>query len=183
MSITAIVAPLDEEHDAKVRALWERLRNDGVELPHESIPHISFHVAPAYDDGLLRKVVGGLAGPHRALRIRTVGLGIFPGPEPVGYVPVVRSPELTDFQVAVWSAAAIACESPIEFFHPSSWIPHMTVVPQLASQTRATAIERLLAEDLNWEFELGELAIMTATEAHRHEIVERFALQETARNF
>ncbi|MEA2432636.1 MAG: hypothetical protein QOG54_93 [Actinomycetota bacterium] len=183
MSFKAIVAPLDEAHEIKVRVLWDALRKDGVDLPEASIPHIAFHVSPDYEDAALDQIVDGLAAHNRVLRIRTLGLGVFPGPEPVGYVPVVRSPELSDFQVAVWSAAAVACETPIEFFHPSRWIPHVTLVPHLAEATRARAIERLLAEDLNWEFEVTELAIMSATEDHEHGFIDRFALQGTARNF
>jgi hypothetical protein len=161
------------------------MSREGIDVPERSIPHLCFHVAPDYNEEALAQMIEGLSARSRALRVRSLGLGIFPGPEPVGYTPVVRSPELNDFQISVWSAAAMACEKPVEFFHPSRWLPHITLVPHLAQPTRGKAIELLLREigDDGWEVEINELAVMDVLENHHHEISLSRPMQGTARNF
>ena len=125
-----------------------------------------------------------MAAGARALRVQTAGLGIFTGPSPTLYVPIVRSPELARFQVAVWSAASVAAEKLDQHYHPASWVPHVSLAfGDTAPASIAAAVELLSERDLSWDLELDNLAIVKGAGNKPQELVGRYPLKGVARNF
>ncbi|MDQ3913729.1 MAG: 2'-5' RNA ligase family protein [Actinomycetota bacterium] len=185
-SLAGVCSVLPEEAGARVLELWAELeREAGLRSTTISpLPHFSYQVARDYDLGVLQEVVAKVAGGARALRVQTAGLGVFTGPSPVLYVPIVRSPELARFQVAVWSACSVAAEKIDQHYHPASWIPHVSLAfGDTTPETTARAVELLSERDLSWDLELDNLSIVKGAGSKPQELVARYPLEGVARNF
>jgi 2'-5' RNA ligase len=169
-----------------VTGLWAELdRELGLRSATISpLPHYTYQMARDYDLDVLAEIVEKLAAGARPLRVQTAGLGIFTGTSPVLYVPIVRSPELARFQVAVWSAASVAAEKLDQHYHPASWIPHVSVAfGDTTPANTAAAVERLADRDLSWDLELDNLSIIRGAGNKPQKLVARFPLEGVARNF
>ena len=101
-----VVSLLDEEHSALVESLWVELESelDLRGLSGRIIPHLSFHVADAYEQQTFERALEAFASDHSSIRIKTAGLGIFTGPAPTLYVAVERCPALSEFHKDLWAA-------------------------------------------------------------------------------
>ena len=99
-----IVSLLDDKHYQLVEDLWAELKQEftveGVYIT--PYPHFSYQVASDYCVVELEGILRTFAADHTAFQVRTTGLGMFTGPQPVLYIPVVRSPELTQFHQVLW---------------------------------------------------------------------------------
>lgn len=185
--MAASASLLDDAHASKVEEIWATLRGEhrltGVSV--SPLPHLSYQCARDYDLALLSEVVSKLAEKARPLKVRTAGLGVFSGPRPVIYMPVVRSPELTRLQLALWSAGAVACEQPLAEYHPAAWIPHITLAQGDLDPDRLGPVMSALNQmDLYWEFEVDNLAIVRGRGDQPQELVGRYGFTGgSARNF
>ncbi|HEV2756728.1 MAG TPA: 2'-5' RNA ligase family protein [Actinomycetota bacterium] len=185
-SLAGVCSVLPEEASARIEGLWAELESEvGLKAATISpLPHFSYQVARDYDLDVLSEVVEKVARGARALRVQTAGLGVFTGAAPVLHVPIVRSPELARFHVAVWSAAAMAAEKIDRHYHPASWIPHVTLASGDTTPEKAAAAAALLADrDLAWDLEVDNLAIIKGAGNKPQELVARFPLEGVARNF
>jgi hypothetical protein len=90
-----VVSLLDPEHHRLVKGLWAELkRNFGVSRVYQAPePHFSYQLARYYNEKSLEPILRQHAAGKTPFQVRTAGLGIFSGPHPVIYIPVVRSPE------------------------------------------------------------------------------------------
>lgn len=186
-SMAASASLLDDAHSAKVTALWDRLESDFglLAVRISPVPHFSYQAARDFDLDALKDVVSRVAEKARPLRIRTAGVGVFNGPNPVVYTPIVRSPELTRLQLALWSAGAVATDRPSAEYHPAAWIPHITlaqadVTPEILPQLIAS----LNDADLAWDLAIDNLAIVRGRGDQPQEVLARYELAGgSARNF
>lgn len=186
-SMAASASLLDEVHADKVKRIWRSLENvHGLSRVSVSpLPHFSYQCACDFDVEILGEVVEKLAAKARPVKVRAAGLGVFPGPAPVVYIPIVRSPELTRLQLALWSAGAVACEEPLPEYHPAAWIPHITLAQgDLTAANLGPVLTTLNQMDLFWEFEVDNLAIVRGRGDRPQELLGRFAFTGgSARNF
>lgn len=185
-ALAGVCSVLPVEESVKVTELWAELdRELGLRSATISpLPHFTYQVARDYDLDVLAEVVEKLAAGARALRVQTAGLGIFTGASPVLYIPIVRSPELARFQIAVWSAGSVAAGKLDQHYHPASWVPHISIAfGDTTPANAAAAVERLATRDLSWDLELDNLSIIRGAGTKPQELVARFPLAGVARNF
>ncbi|HEX2293943.1 MAG TPA: 2'-5' RNA ligase family protein [Actinomycetota bacterium] len=185
-ALAAVASLLPAEAAERVRDLWGELEKElGLKAATISpLPHFSYQVARDYDLDALAEVVSSLAAASRPLRVQTAGLGIFTGPAPIVHVPVVRSPELTRFQLAVWSAASVAATKLDQHYHPASWVPHVSLAfGDTTPATAAAAVELLAERDLSWDLELEDLSIVKGAGNEPQVLAGRYPLEGVARNF
>ena len=185
-TLAAVASILPDDAVAQVRGLWGELERElgltGAAI--SPLPHFSYQVARDYDLDVLGEVVASLARGARPLRVQTAGLGVFTGPAPVVHVPIVKSPELARFHLAVWSAASVAAEKLDQHYHPVSWVPHVSLAfGDTTPAKAAAAVEQLAERDLAWDLELDNLAIVKGAGNKPQELVGRYPLQGVARNF
>ena len=185
-SLAAVASLLPDDAAQRVRDIWANLDTElglrGATI--SPLPHFSYQVARDYNLDVLQEVVASLAEGARALRVQTAGLGVFTGPAPILHLPIVRSPELARFHVAVWSAASVAAEKLDQHYHPASWVPHVSLAFGDTTPAKAAAAVELLAErDLAWDVELDNLAIVKGAGNKPQELVGRYPLKGVARNF
>lgn len=185
MAATASI--LDETHSERVVELWDLLETElGVKAVRISpLPHFSYQAARDFDLDALADVVSKVAAKARPIRVRTAGIGVFTGRSPVVYIPIVRSPELTRLQLALWSAGAVASEEPAPEYHPATWIPHVTLAQSDVTEESLPKVLSLLnAQELTWDFEIDNLSIVRGRGDKPQELLARFELQGgSARNF
>src|SRR3712207_5699972 len=92
-----VVSLLDDQHYARVEAIWEELgqKFDVRGMYVTAYPHFSYQVAERFEAEACGEALRRVAERTRPFRIRTGGLGIFTVASPILYVPIVRSPQLT----------------------------------------------------------------------------------------
>ena len=183
--ITSVVVGTDLE---RVRSLWSILE-DGFAVGRVAIspvPHVTYQAAKKYDIGLLSRIAEDLASKLRPVRVHASGLGVFTGPRPIVYIPVVRTPELSSFHLAVWSAASVAAQDGVDgYLHPARWIPHITLAQgDVTPENLGPIIERLEREPLEWELTLDNISVIRGKGPDRpQELVSTHALSGVPRNF
>ncbi len=159
-----IVSLLDETHDALVREIWSELKREfglnGQPGPH--YPHVSFHVAQRYDATRLEQALPRVLRDVTQFSMRTTGLGIFTGEQPVIFVPVVRGPFLSRLHGALWEAARPAAEGVVEVYAPATWVPHITLAyGDIKNGMLPDVVGYLHARNFDWEIDVDSLFVVT----------------------
>ncbi len=158
-----IVSLLDEEHRDLVYRLWADLEQEfGLRGIYAArFPHFSYHLAGSYDMAALQPVMEQFALAHSPFMARTTGLGIFTGPQPVLFVPIVRTPELTLLHQDLWLAVAGTANEIAAFYHPHKWVPHITLAHGDLRHETLPHVTRYLSErDFTWEIRIDNLAVI-----------------------
>lgn len=161
-----VVSLLDPEHHRLVKDLWAELkRNFGVRRVYQAPePHFSYQLASHYDVKSLIPILQRFARSKTAFQVRTAGMGIFTGPHPVIYIPVVRSPELIAFHDALWEGISSTATDIEDHYESSQWIPHITVGIEDINRDKLSHIVRFLAErDFTWEITVDNLTLIWGT--------------------
>ncbi len=158
-----VVSLLDHEYYQLVEDLWAELAREfavcGVYVT--PYPHFSYQVARHYDVKSLKSVLRCFAASKTSFKVRAGGLGIFTGPHPVLYIPIVRSPELTQFQQALWQEICSTGSGIQDYYHPAHWMPHITIGIGDMHKNNLSQIVPLLAErDFNWEITVDNIALI-----------------------
>lgn len=158
-----VVSLLDEANYAHVENLWHELeRRFGVRgvfvTPY---PHFSYHISADYDLAQLEKKVDEIAAETAVFPVRATGLGIFPGPQPVLYLPVVRNAALAALHRRLWQALRPVSRGASDYYAPAEWLPHVTLS---AGDTTAAALRSivpwLLTQDLTLEITVDNLSVI-----------------------
>lgn len=159
----AVVSMLDEAHSRQVEQLWRELEQTcGVRGIYVTpFAHFSYQVAAGYDLGALEPVLAEIAAETRPFRVTTSGLGIFTGPTPVLYVPVVRTRELTQFHRRVWRRLHRIGTGVSPYYRTDNWMPHITLgYGDLTQENLPAAIRLLGARNLAWEISVENIALI-----------------------
>ena len=172
-----IVSLLDDKHYQLVEDLWAELEREfGVRGVYITpYPHFSYQIAQGYNVEQLEPILRRFTSSQAAFQVKTSGLGIFNGPHPVLYIPVVRSSELTAFHQALWPEISTAGSSISDYYHPTNWMPHITIGFGDINKDNLSRIVRSLAErDFNWEVTVDNVALIYDM-GTKQELRSRFA--------
>lgn len=162
-TLEAVVSVLDEEHDQQVAAVWDELREkfgvaDVFETP---IPHFSYHVAEKYDGEALDEVLRQVARECAPFTIKTAGLGVFTGPQPVLYIPVVRDANLTSLQAELVERLQPIARQPVCHYLPENWFPHITLaLGSIEADKLAAIMGHLASRSFHWHVRINNLAVI-----------------------
>ncbi len=161
-----MVSLLDEEHYSEVEGLWAELdREFGVRGVYVTpFPHFSYQVAERYEVKALESTLRKISRDMSPFRVRTAGLGIFTGPEPVLHVPIVRSSELSEFHQRVWQDTVRAASGLLGYYHPDSWMPHITLAHSDIDKDGLSRLIRATSErNFGWEIRIDNLSLIYDT--------------------
>src|SRR5437868_3559901 len=125
----AVVSLLDDHNSQMVEKLWAEIEREfGVRGVYRTpFPHISYHVSGEYNVDEVKTVMQVFARHTSPFHVRMAGLGVFTGTEPVLYIPIVRSPRLSEFQHELWHQVT-KTSGRLEFaYRPARWMPHITL--------------------------------------------------------
>ena len=125
----AVVSLLDPASGEKVRGVWSgiehRLGLRGVQImPH---PHVTYHVAGAYDRPRLEASLTRFADSTAPFEMRTAGIGTFGPPWPVVYIDVAKDLGLRTLHGLVWNMAEAHATGSSELYSPPRWTPHISL--------------------------------------------------------
>jgi 2'-5' RNA ligase len=162
-----IVSLLDPQHHSLVETIWRELDEEcglnGIAIT--PIPHFSWHVAADYDPARLKDVLAGIAAQIAPFSVRTSGLGIFSGHNPVIYIPVVKDQALQDLHRRILDAVLPIALIPHPYYTPQAWMPHITLAyGDVLPDRLICAIEKLGARRFDWEIEIDCLAHISQAE-------------------
>jgi 2'-5' RNA ligase len=162
-----VVTLLDDQHYARVQAIWEDLcqKFDVRGMYVTSFPHFSYQVAEKYDDGECERSLKQLAARSRPFRIRTAGLGIFTVANPILYVPIVRAPALSKLHQELWDEVRQSTPGAVShYYQPESWVPHITLAQGDIDQDKlAEIVRRLSARNFHWELTVNNITMIYDT--------------------
>ncbi len=159
-----LVSLLDEQHEARVRAIWDALeRTFGlVVLARQTpIPHISYYVAERIDAGKIRSPLQVIAQQAVPFSARATGLGLFTHPHLVLYVPVVRSVALTALHGLLRPAFAAAAAQPTRYYEADRWLPHITLAQgDLTDDNLPAVLHWFRQTSIDWEITINNVALI-----------------------
>lgn len=175
-----IVALLDGMHRAQIEAIWAEFQAKfgvhGVSAVPE--PHFSFHVAEDYDFAQVETVLQTITQSITPFRVKTTGLGIFTGAEPVLYIPVLLTPTLLALHQWLWDALTPLAIAPNRYYHADAWKPHITLAHNdLDHDGIAQAVRLLSGRSFAWEIAVNRLAILTSEGKNGNPIAAEFVIR------
>lgn len=146
-----IVSLLDDEHYALVEDIWAELEKEfGVRgLYTTPFPHFSYQVAGGYDVEAVGDYLQELTQGMRPFRVRTAGLGVFTLAQPVLYIPIVRSPQLSRLHQKLWDDLAEKATGAVNYYDPEMWMPHVTLAQGGVNRDKLAEIMRAMSR---WDF-------------------------------
>ncbi len=163
MSFSAVVSLLDEETQRKVEAHWDHLeQNCGLKgIRITPFPHLSWQVAESYVIEPLLETLAWRAEHSKPFHIQTAGLGIFSSPEPVLYLQVVKNTPLMEYQQLIWDEAAPYAQGLSPHYHPSAWIPHITLAYRdINLKNIGCVMQEYAFQEFEWLIRLDNLALV-----------------------
>ncbi len=160
-----IVSLLDDTHTGRIEQLWALFSERfGVHGAHKTpIPHISYHVAMGYDLPTLKTILSELARQVQPFTLRTNGLGLFTGTNPVLYIPVLEDAPIISLHRQIWQDAQITkiADAPRAYYQPGEWRPHITLTEGDIDHHNLPDVIRLLSQhDFLWHIPINNLAII-----------------------
>ena len=159
----SVVSLLDQKHYQLVEDLWADLAREFAVrgIYEQPRPHFSYQVAMHYDVKSLIPALHRFVASKTSFKVRTSGLGIFPGPHPVLYIPVVRSPELTQFHEALSHDICDMGSGILEYYHPAHWVPHITIgIGDINKDNLSQMVPFLVERNFNWEITVDNIALV-----------------------
>ncbi len=161
-----LVSLLPEPYYQQVTSFWDELEDifqlTGIRVT--PFPHFSWQIAESYDDQRLKEVIHQLASETQRFPVRTSGIGIFSGLQPVIYVPLVKNRTLIELHSQIWEQVApiAAGGSPSPYYHPDHWMPHISLAYSDVNQNNLAAIMTHLAfKSYDWEMEIDNLSFIS----------------------
>lgn len=143
--------------------IWQKLKkNCGlVTIDEFSFVHLSWQGAQGYQLESVHDVLGEIACSTKAIPIKTAGIGVFSGHEPVLFLNVVKSHRLMELHEMLWDRIIPFSQEYNAYYAPDEWVPHITLThgPFLPADL-ACAISELMFEPLSLELNIDNLALI-----------------------
>lgn len=176
----AIVSLLDDHHDAQIEEIWRNLESEcglaGVTLT--PLPHFSWHIAAEYDFKNLEAGLATLAARALPFTVRTTGLGLFTGPSPVIYIPLIKDFALAAFHLKIWELADPVAVGPSPHYTPDSWVPHITLAYGDVSPDKLNcALEKVAFRPFDWTIAVDHLAVVYQLGGQVGKLQNKFAFR------
>lgn len=173
----ALVSVLPQQSYQQVEEIWRELEAEfglkGVRIT--PIPHFTWQGARDYDFERLAEAITPIAREQPPLLVRTAGLGVFTGPQPVVFIHIVKTMELYELHARLWEAAQPHSRAPSPYYRPQAWIPHISLALEDVNQTNiAGVITRLAFRPYVWEMVIDHLAVLIQPSGQTAQVHHRF---------
>src|SRR5712691_8530246 len=156
------VVSLFDKNDHSVRSLSGDLEEVLGRHVYSRMPelHLSYQGATKYNFANLENQLCRIAKRTRRFRVHAGGLGIFTGFTPTLYIPVVRTIELSRFQLSLWKSVSSTGSGLNALYRPEAWIPHITLARGISERTLTKAIRSLSRKENELDIEIDNLTII-----------------------
>lgn len=158
-----LVSLLPEPYYHQVEDIWTELESEhglrGIRVT--PYPHFSWQIAAQYPFDALQSAMQAIAADTSPLQVRTTGLGIFTGEQPVLYIQVVRSPEITALHQNIWQAMQHVAHDLSPYYGPDFWMPHISLAyADLDAANIGPVMQRLAFRTYNWQMTIDNIAFI-----------------------
>ena len=174
-----IISLLDAEYTSKVETMWDEINKScGLTcIEMTPLPHFSWHVAEEYDFKQLEKQLTLITQQTSPFTIRTTGLGVFTGKNPVVYLPIVKDPKLLNLHQHIWEKTHDMGSGVSPLYAPEKWMPHITIVNRDVTLENLPCIFSTLGgRAFTWEIRVNCFALGYQNEDTPGEITKIFPL-------
>jgi hypothetical protein len=144
----AIELCLDEQADARIREIWERIERAGLPsrlLEFGHTPHVSLGVCADLDRPSFTARLAEFAAREPKLHATFASLGTFSNRQGVVFLGLINTRELLDMHARFDALFAVTARDPWEYYRPGRWVPHCTLTTAL-DPTQVAAALRVCAE-------------------------------------
>ena len=133
--IYALASLFQLDQVTSANSTWEAIQGvfTHAEVELTALPHFSWHVASEYDLTGLTKIISELVKGFEPFSINVTGIGIFTGQIPVLYLPVTKTPAVTELHSEMWTQVEPFSMDVNQNYNPHIWIPHITLTNENAS--------------------------------------------------
>jgi len=159
----AVISLLDEKHTRIIEGIWKELESRfGVSgAAVTPYAHFSYQIADCYAQEKVERALRRVAVTTSTFTVRTAGIGIFTGADPVLFVPVVKSPGLARLHEHLWNELSGAGSNVPAKYAPDAWVPHITLGHGDIDRSNLPGIVEYLAERrFDWEISIDNLALI-----------------------
>jgi len=160
-----LVSLLPEPYYQHVKSIWDQLEESfhlsGIRVT--PYPHFSWQIAESYDHQRLENEIRKVSSETQQFTVRTSGIGIFSGPQPVIYIPVVKNQALVDLHARLWELTTLTAigVSPSPYYHPDHWMPHISLAyADVNAENIAKVMAHLAFQPYAWEMAIDNLAFI-----------------------
>ena len=161
--VFALVGLLDPDHTARVHQVWKELEvKCGLKAVRVApYPHFSFHVAQQYRLLDLDASLTDLTRTIQPFTMRTSGISVFTGHNPVIYIPVAPSETLLQLHQLLWEKTSRFGTILNTYYRPGSWIPHITLLHDDIDRDCINCIfDHYLGQTFAWEIKVTQMAVI-----------------------
>lgn len=159
----AIASLLDKKTSERVSELTEHLENkfglNGVKIT--PYPHLTLLTAEVPDNEELKQYLEQTCMELESFKVRTTGLGVFPGKNPVIYIPVLRTPGLNQVHGRLHRDISEMSTEMGVYYNQNLWLPHITLaLGDTTPEVLGPVLAFLCNFNFNWEITLDNLTIL-----------------------
>lgn len=159
----AITSLLSQPHVVRIKGIIKRLEEkfglDDVQATLD--PHLTYQLAGVKKLSLLKNVLAEVAATTAPFPAFTTGLGVFPGAQPVIYIPVLRSDALNALHRRILAATKPLCLRTDKFSTPDCWLPHISLaLHDTTPDLLGPVLSYLNQETYNLKIIIDNLAIL-----------------------
>ncbi|RZK96816.1 MAG: 2'-5' RNA ligase family protein [Hymenobacter sp.] len=160
LAITSLLAsPASDHINAIIKGLEKEFGLTDVQATPE--PHLTYQLVDPVDLDELKHKLQAVATTASPIVAHTTGLGMFPGDNPVIYIPVLRSDELNQLHHRVLEVAAPLCSRTDRFSAPDLWLPHISLaLHDTTPEMLGPVLRYLNNQTFNLELEIGNLTLL-----------------------
>lgn len=124
-------------------------------------PHLTALTAEIPDMDELKEYLELTCLETRNITVRTTGIGVFPGPNPVIFIPVLRTNSLNDLHGRLHRDISEMSTEMGVYYNPNLWLPHITLaLGDTTPELLGPVLAFLCDYNFNWEITLDNLTIM-----------------------
>jgi hypothetical protein len=161
--MNAVISILDKQSLEKVDKIRKLiLEQCDFPMPPMTLEaHISWHGADEYNLDFTKTSIVKIAKQYEPFSVRTGGLGLFTGNEPIFHLNVSRSPIATEMHLNLWKTLMPTAINPNHYFSPQTWVPHITLFygDKDNTQSLVCGLGKLIDQEIDMDIFLDHLAI------------------------
>jgi len=165
--IYALASLFEFSTDPEMERAWGRIQRvfDIAGIALTGLPHFSWHVAQAYEFEGLTLQLEKFTNDLEPFRLHITGAGIFSGENPVIYLPVTKTPKISEIHNSMTQWILNYTISTNPNYTPEYWIPHITLTGEgFNSDGICQVISELAYIPMNIDLMVDHMAIIYRNE-------------------
>ena len=180
MTFYALASPINIDENDKIHNIWNELdfACEMNQVKFAPIPHFSYMTYKSVNNPIgLQQTMLDLGNEISPFEIQISGLGIFQGPSPILYLPIVKTKFLFDIHSKILGSISPYIAEASDFYKENNWIPHITLaIRDINLDNLSCAVDRCMQFDLSFRLKIDHLAILYMDD-ETFGINSRFALK------